>query len=362
MLLSLALLGFVLPDNSCGQTDPVNRDDGPYVIYKNGRILVYEIEARGETLKLKKEGHDESGRHKILLKVQTDEIGKFFRFPLQKDLADQASVYPEPSKLFILSDIEANFTALRKLLVEGHVIDSNFNWTFGDGHLVLTGDFVDRGNQQSEVLWLIYSLEDKAKAAGGYVHYILGNHEIMNLSGDIRYLQPKYHDVAELMETSYTYLIGPNSEIGRWLRTKNVVEQIGNMLFTHGGISSSINGLRLPVDTINQLCRPYYSDSLYHYADPRQDTLYGDQGPFWFRGYYKSTTGHESSVIDSTLSLYKVEHIATGHTIISDTISVLYDHKLFNTDVHHAGGFSEALLKENGHFYRVVKGEKKWLF
>ena len=44
----------------------------------------------------------------------------------------------------------------------------------------------------TEVLWLIYSLEEKAKAAGGYVHYILGNHEIMNMSNDLRYVQNRY--------------------------------------------------------------------------------------------------------------------------------------------------------------------------
>lgn len=362
ILISLVLAGFVLPDNSCGQTEPVNRDDGPYVLYKQGRIIVYHIDSKGENLKLKRDSYDESNRHKVMLKVQSDRVGEHFHLPLQKELLAQPSVYPEPSKLFILSDIEANFTALRKLLMEGQVIDSMFNWTFGDGHLVLTGDFVDRGNQQTEVLWLIYSLEDKARAAGGYVHFILGNHEIMNLSGDLRYLQPKYQDAAALLETSYTNLIGPDTEMGRWLRTKNVVEQIGNMLFTHGGISSSINVMQVPVDTINQLCRPFYGDSIYQYADPRQETLYGDQGPFWFRGYYKGTTGHEQSMIDSTLSIYKVQHIATGHTIIADTISVLYDHKIFNTDVHHAGGKSEALLKEKGHFYRIVNGEKNWLF
>lgn len=362
ILISLMMLGFVLPDNSCGQTDPANRDDGPYVLYKQGRIFVYNIESRGENLRLKRDGYDESNRHKIILKVPAEQYGEHFHVPLQHQLTNQPAVYPEPSRLFIISDIEANFTAFRKLLMEGHVIDSSFNWTFGDGHLVLTGDFVDRGTQQTEVLWLIYSLEEKAKAAGGYVHYILGNHEIMDLSGDLRYLQPRYQEVARLMETDYPSLIGPDSEIGRWLRTKNVVEKIGNMLFTHGGVSSSINVLEMPVDTINQLCRPFYADSLFHYADPRQETLYSDQGPFWFRGYYKGTDGHELLLIENTLSLYEVQHIATGHTIIADTISVLYDHKLFNTDVHHAGGKSEALLKENGHFYRVVNGEKKWLF
>ncbi len=49
----------------------------------------------------------------------------------------------------------------------------------------------------TECLWLIYSLEEKAKAAGGYVHFILGNHEIMNMQGDFRYVQDKYRSKCE---------------------------------------------------------------------------------------------------------------------------------------------------------------------
>ena len=116
--------------------------------------------------------------------------------------------------MLILSDIEGNFGAFRKLLQANHVIDDNFNWTFEKNHLVLIGDFVDRGTMVTEVLWLIYSLEEKAKAAGGYVHYILGNHEIMNMSNDLRYVQDRYIRNAALMSRSYMQLFGPDAEIG----------------------------------------------------------------------------------------------------------------------------------------------------
>jgi hypothetical protein len=363
LILSFMLAGFIFPDDSCssGATVPVTPADGPYVMYLNGKINVFTIVTKNEELKLKKSSYDEDQKAKVIISVATDEEGKSFSFPLQQKLTIQPTDYPEPSKLFILSDIESNFTAFKKLLQEGGVIDANYNWTFGTGHLVLTGDFVDRGSQQWEVLWLIYSLEDKAKAAGGYVHYVLGNHEIMNMSGDLRYLQPKYQTQALLLETGYTQLIGENSELGRWLRTKNVVEKVGDMLFTHGGISSNVNQLNLPLDTINHLVRPYYADSSFHYSDQRTDTLYGETGPFWFRGYYLKTNGHEPAMIDSTLELYKVQHIATGHTIVADTISSWYNGKLFDTDVHHAGGKTEALFKEDGKFYRMVGGEKKLL-
>ena len=65
--------------------------------------------------------------------------------------------------MFVVSDIEGEFKAFRQLLQGNNIIDENFNWTFGNGHLVLTGDFVDRGTLVTEVLWLIYSLEEKAK-------------------------------------------------------------------------------------------------------------------------------------------------------------------------------------------------------
>ena len=63
--------------------------------------------------------------------------------------------------------------------------------------------------------------------------------------------------------------------------------------------------------------------------------------------------------IDSTLEFYNVRHIATGHTIVAENISTLYKERVFNTDVHHAGGHSEALLVEKGKFSRVnAAGER----
>jgi hypothetical protein len=118
--------------------------------------------------------------------------GKNIHVKLKPGLANEKAEHKKVGKMLILSDIEGNFAAFRKLLQANHVIDDNFNWTFEKNHLVLIGDFVDRGTMVTEVLWLIYSLEEKASAAGGYVHYILGNHEIMNMSNDLRYVQDRY--------------------------------------------------------------------------------------------------------------------------------------------------------------------------
>ena len=261
--------------------------------------------------------------------------------------------------MLVISDIEGNFAALRELLQANGVIDENFNWTFNKDHLVFVGDFVDRGMMVMEVLWLIYSLEEKAKAAGGYVHFILGNHEIMNMSGDLRYVQDRYPEHAALMNRTYRQLFGPDTEMGRWLATKNVVERVGNILFTHGGISAYVNYMQIPLKDLNDITRPHYRDSSVEYTDPKLDILFGDVGPFWYRGYYTGTPRATMQQIDSTLQFYGVRHITTGHTIIAKNISSLFDGKILNTDVHHADGNSEALLVEGDRFFRVNgAGEK----
>lgn len=362
--LPLLLAGFVLRDDSCKQpvinTGDGSQVDGPYVLYGKGeKIYVqYIVEDSTGNKVLKFDSTEFANKQSLSLNVLTDQPGQTFNVSLKTKLENEKTEFNDVKKVFIVSDIEGNFGAFRKLLVAGSIIDSTFNWIFGDGHLVLTGDFVDRGMQQNEVLWLIYSLEEKAKAAGGYVHYVLGNHEIMNMSGDLRYLHPKYQQHAALMNQSFAYLYGPQSELGRWLRTKNVMEKIGDILFCHAGVSAPVNKMDIGTGCLNKAVRPYYGDSTGDFRNAETATLYGDNGPFWYRGYYYGIKANPSQV-DSTLSIYNVKHIATGHTVIADTISILFNGKVINTDVHHVKGHTEGLLLDSGVYFRVKPtGEK----
>lgn len=358
----LMLAAFMLPSNkSCAPLMSTIQSDGPYVLYTGDSILVNYVLQEDTVKSVKQDIYKASQKDAVLLSVVTDEPGKTFQVKLKTKLEEEKAEYDKPDKMFVLSDIEGNFRAFRKLLQSHGVIDSAFHWTFGTGHLVLTGDFVDRGVQQTEVLWLIYSLEDQALVAGGKVHYVLGNHEIMNMNGDLRYLNKKYSENAVLLNRGYTSLVGDQSELGRWLRTKNVVERVGDILFCHGGISQPVNRMNLPLSNLNKMVRPYYADSLMQYDKPETDTLYSDLGPFWYRGYYYGAVKATPAQLDSTLSTYKVKQVATGHTVIADTISILRDGKLMNTDVHHAGGHIEALYIEKGNYYRATSLGEKFL-
>lgn len=334
--------------------------DGPYLFYKDDKIFVSYIREKSGLKSTRLDSFRMAEKKNITLQVATDQPGETFTLTLKTKLTNEKSDYGKVDRMFMVSDIEANFKAFRTLLQANGIIDEKFNWTFGTGHLVLTGDFFDRGSQQTEVLWLIYALEEKAKAAKGYVHFILGNHEIMNMSGDFRYVHPRYMEHAELLKQDYLNLYWDHSELGRWLRTKNIAEKINNILFVHGGISSYVNYMGLPTGPINDMARPFYPDTSYNYPDPQVELLFSEYGPMWYRGYYTGKVRATQAQVDSTLALFNAKYIVTGHTIIADTISVLYQGKVFNTDVYHTKGSSEGLLYEGNAFYRVnALGEKK---
>lgn len=348
----------------------VIKKDGPYVLYNADNAVAYSLDStKLITLAIPK---DKSKK----LTVQTDLENTTFTVALQPSHSIQPTEYPAVRKLLALSDIEGNFDAFRKLLYANKVIDNDFNWVFGDGHVVFAGDMFDRGEQVTECLWLLYSLEEKAKKAGGYVHFVLGNHEIMNMQGSHHYAVKKYNNNAAVIGKTLTELYNENSELGRWLRTKNVIEKVGELLFVHGGISPEINRLQVTLEDINRIVRPYYGNKKLDSTDKVLMTLYNssDYGmsyrisPFWTRGYYKqrSTIGVgfiSDAVLDSSLSKFGARRVITGHTIVADTISVHYGNRVINTDTHHASRKSEALLVEGDHYYRVdMKGRRKLLF
>lgn len=319
--------------------------DGPYIFHREHGTEYIDIFGSEKTRKTVK------GQDLIQVNYSTDSS---FAFPLKNHINDEPSTYEIPEKMLVLSDIEGNFQALKNLLIAGGVINDKLEWTFGKGHLVFLGDMFDRGDQVTECLWLLYSLEEKAIRAGGYSHYILGNHEIMNLQGDYRYTQMKYKLNASLLNIGLKEMYDPKAELGRWLRSKNIIEKIGDLLFVHGGISKSVNSLELTIDQINRLARPNYSSFTPGQKDKNLHKIMNDRsGIFWYRDYYSANPEKIEATINASLAKFSVNHIITGHTIISDHVNVKFGGKIFNTDTKHAEGKSEALFIEKGNFYGI---------
>jgi hypothetical protein len=283
-----------------------------------------------------------------------------FTVQLKKNYKEEKAVFKDAKKLFVLSDIEGEYQNFKQLLIAAGVMNNQFKWTFGKGHLVICGDMFDRGSEVTEVLWLIYHLEEQAKEEDGYVHFILGNHEVMNLTDDLRYLNKKYSKLATDAGIPYRNFYNKETELGQWLRTKNIIEKIGDLLFVHGGVSQHVNQLGQPVEAINMLARPFY-DNTTDSLPPVVELLLSDAGPLWYRGYFMNPTATMAQV-DSTLKLFRVNRIIIGHTPVKQ-ISSFYNGKVINVDVPHAKGVSEGLLIDDKKYYRLgQKGEKTLLF
>lgn len=333
-----------------------NTCDGPYVFYKGDSIIVKQIEVRNGQAVVVTNRYPARDRAKIQLNIRfSDHPEKDFKVRLQSELKNEPCIWPQPDKLLAISDIEGEFDALRDLLLANKVIDKDYKWLFGKGHVVLCGDLFDRGKDVPATIWLLYKLEQEAKLNGGYFHIVLGNHDIMNLSGDLRYLQPKYKENAALLGIDYMELYNKETELGVWLRTKNLIEKIGENLCLHGGVSPEINAAGLSLAEINALCRPFYDRG--RKADLPDNELIkmffsGKTSLFWFRGYFNEPVVDEK-VVDETLAKYQVKRIIVGHTITNHNIGFYYHGKVLGVDVDHHEGKHEAARYENGKWYKV---------
>ncbi len=336
--------------------------DGPYVFHKKGRVIVKSIKLINTAYKILEEEFS-TNQEVPAIECQMDSKGGLsFKINIRPKHEPPPTVYEQPEKLVAISDIEGNFHALIASLKGNRVIDEQLNWSFGKGHLVLGGDFFDRGTNVTACLWLIYELEAQAKQAGGMVHFIIGNHEEMNMRGDLRYVRNKYKIVAKKMNMPYKSLYGESTELGRWLRSKNVIEKIGSTLFVHGGISPRISDNNLQLSKINEIARTNYGKDKWRVKQKGglPQLIFGNDGPMWYRGYFSD--GLDQQAIDNICLKYGAKRIVVGHTIVNE-ISTLFDERIFAIDVKHITMIDKraanALLMDGNKLYKIdVDGKR----
>lgn len=348
----LAICSPFLLTSAVNAQDTTLLNDGPYLFYKNGKPIVKTIRDN-QIVTI-----ENPTQIQVAFKAHTDWN---FMVPIQSKLENEPADFQiNTDKLLILSDIEGEFEAFRAILIANKVIDTQYKWTFGKGRLAIDGDLFDRGSNVPECLWLLYKLEQEAKAQGGYVHTLLGNHEIMNLSGDLRYVEPKYPKSAKLLGIDYMRLYDEQTELGRWLRTKNIVERIGGKLFMHAGLSPEVYQRKLTLEEINSKCRSYYASPKKALPDSMK-VFFGKDSPFWYRGYFLAPKASLAEV-EQILRFYNCTLIIVGHTILERNVAFYYGGKVLGVDVdQHAGKRAGALFTKGRWFAVDDQGKRKRL-
>lgn len=319
--------------------------DGPYIFKKEKKNIVRWVE-RG------------SSRQKNLDASSFADIRKKFglNFPY-RDIAATFSLRPDfrfnfrgVDSICAISDIHGEYEKYLDLLKSQGVIDKELRWSFGKGHLVVLGDCFDRGDQVTELLWHIFGLEKQADRAGGKVHLLLGNHEVMVLGEDLRYMNDKYRKVEAILGIKYQELYSRESMLGRWLRHKPIMISINDILFVHGGISPEIIRRKMKLDDINYL---FYQMQMLREVESEKDLknlifLNEDHGPIWYRGFFEDPEFNETTA-DSILTYFDKRHIIVGHTT-SDDFQSLYNMKIIGIDA----GIGN---RRPGRMLFIIKGE-----
>jgi len=109
---------------------------------------------------------------------------------------------PPGPRIVAVGDIHGDADAFRAILHRAGIVDDAGRWSGGQAILVQTGDFTDRGAQVREVMDYMLALEPQARAAGGRLEVLIGNHEALNLIGELRDVNPEV----------YSRFAGPESE------------------------------------------------------------------------------------------------------------------------------------------------------
>ncbi len=185
-------------------------------------------------------------------------------------------------RVVAISDVHGAYDGMLRTLTSAGVIDSDQSWTAGKTHLVITGDVLDRGTESRKVMDLLMKLEQQAPVSGGAVHLLLGNHEVMNLVGDLRYvargeyaafadeenpderarwfehfraakagaaddetLRADFESKAPPGFFAHRRAFRPDGYYGRWLLDKPLLLVIDGTAFVHGGLSPMVAELGL---------------------------------------------------------------------------------------------------------------------
>jgi hypothetical protein len=275
--------------------------------------------------------------------------------------ADDPCHVPDAPRVIAVGDVHGSYDSLVGILRFTGLADAKDKWAGGKAHLVQTGDLLDRGKDSRKVLDLLMRLEGEARKAGGRVHALLGNHEVMNMLGDLRYVnaeeykawqepestrrrehayeaslaqarkdakaagQPfdeaafhaKFLQQVPLGYLERTEALSAQGRYGQWLRERPVLAEVNGVAFVHGGLTPEVASLGC--EAINAQVHRELTDDFAKTQQATQDTLAaGEKGPLWYRGLAKDDESTLAPQVDEVLKSLGVRAIVVGHSVTGD--------------------------------------------
>ena len=266
--------------------------------------------------------------------------------------------FDKAERIVAIGDVHGAYDRLLEILQAAQVIDERSRWAGGRTHLVQTGDVLDRGADSRRALEFLRRLGRDAERAGGRVHQLIGNHEVMRLLGDYRYVVPGEYEAFTTPESAETRkfilekspaadrarleeqtplgmiemirAFAPDADLGSYLRTLNAVVRINGIVFLHGGISSSVAPMSC-LEINDTIRREIGRDIEKTKAATTKSLATREDGPLWYRGLANDpdTIAPEVAKI---LEAQRARAIVMGHSAYPGPIRSRFDKTVFLLD------------------------------
>ncbi len=249
--------------------------------------------------------------------------------------------HPAPERLIAIGDLHGDLMRTRAALRLGGAIDAEDRWIGGKLTLVQTGDQIDRGDEDRDVLDLLARLEKEAAAAGGKVVVLNGNHELMNVQGDFRYVTPgavspfagasprsplARNFRGGMAERAAAFL--PGGQYALLLAERDVVAVVGDSVFAHGGV--------LPEHVSYGIARLNAEARRWMRSGPATapELVASERGPMWLRDFSVDPVSDENcAVLTRTLDALGVRRMVVGHTPQKQGVTSACGERVYRIDV-----------------------------
>lgn len=235
------------------------------------------------------------------------------------------------------------------------LVNRRLEWVGGRAELVQLGDIFNRGGGAAQALKLLLRLRREARAFGGRVTVLLGNHEAMSAlrhegyCTEAEYLafasaaerrawparveramrrlaRQRSHGVVLPIEprleawkiehvpgrATLRRALAPNATLGRALRSLPVAYMIQGSLFVHAGLLPE--WAKLGIDGLDRLAKQEWAAGKRGiWTLPKRGLFRNGTGPLWDRSLVRGRAKARRALLQS-LALLGAERMIVGHT------------------------------------------------
>lgn len=244
-------------------------------------------------------------------------------------------------RVVAIGDLHGDLNVTRKALRLAGAIGADDRWIGGSLVVVQTGDSIDRGDDDRAVLELLDRLFAESARVGGALIALTGNHEVMNVQGDLRYVSKKS---AAAFERGRAKAFAPSAPFARLLASWPVIAKVGDSVLAHGGVLPE--HVKYGIDAINLETAQWMRGER---AAPA--VLLQEDSPVWTRLYSADPGPAECAQLEHVLKALGAARMVVGHTPQPNGISSACNDKVWRIDTgmsHIYGGTLQVLNIEAG--------------